>query len=377
MHHETQVVLIRRILAQMDAGTTDRGAGAVSPVARYVSAQRLERERAMLRGHPLMVCAASQVANPGDWVTHDHSGVPMLVLRGQDGVLRAFINACRHRGAKVVEGACGQGRRNLICPYHSWTYELTGSLRGLPHPQEFPHLDRAAHALVPLPVAEAAGLVWVCPTPGAAMDVRTRLGPMLDDLDSWGYGRFVQFDERSFDTAHDWKLMADANLEAYHFQYVHRDTIAGMFCDNLMVADTFGDHVRITLPKRSIAQLRDVPPAQWKLAEHCNIIYYFFPNLMFLFIGDHATVTTAWPRAVGQSTVDAITLIPAPPATEKARAHWQKNVDIFWEALMEDYRLMDSMQSTMQSGANEVLTFGRSEYCSALFEQNVERHLAQ
>jgi len=377
MQHATQVSLIRRILAHLEAGTTDRGESATSPVARYVSPDRLAREQAMLRRQPLMVCAASRVARPGDWFTHDLSGVPILVARGQDGVLRAFINACRHRGARVAAGHCGQARRNFICPYHSWTYDLAGGLRGLPHPQEFPGLDHAAHSLVPLPVAAACGLVWVVPTPGMEIDIRAALGPMIDDLESFGYADFVAFDERTFESAHDWKLMADANLEAYHFQYLHRDTIAELFHDNLMVADHFGDHMRITLPKRSIATLRELPESQWNLAGHCNIIYYFFPNLMFLFIGDHATVATAWPRAVGQSTVDAITLVPAPPATEKARAHWQKNVDIFWEALMEDYRLMDSMQSTMQSGANEVLTFGRSEYCSALFEQNVERHLAQ
>jgi len=376
MRHETQVALIRRILAHIDAGTTDRGGGGVSPVARYLSPQRLERERALLRGMPTMVCAASQVASPGAWATHDHSGVPILVARGQDGVLRAFINACRHRGARVAEGACGQGRRNLVCPYHSWTYELTGSLRGMPHPQEFPGLDRAAHSLVPLPVAQAAGLVWVSPTPDADLDVRAWLGPMADDLASFGYEGFVVHDERTFDTAHDWKLMADANLEAYHFQYLHRDTIAGLFRDNLMVADQFGDHLRITLPKRSITQLRDLPEAQWRLADHCNIIYYFFPGTMFLFIGDHATVTTAWPRATGASKVHALTLIPESPASEKARAHWDKNVRIFWDALMEDYRLMDSMQSTMASGANQVLTFGRSEYCSGIFEETVERHLA-
>jgi len=78
--------------------------------------------------------------------------------------------------------------------------------------------------------------------------------------------------------------------------------------------------------------------------------------------------------------IDSITLVPplpqAEPALSKARAHWDKNVKIFWDALLEDYRLMDSMQSTMASGANQVLHFGRSEYCSALFEDAVERHLA-
>ena len=376
MQHATQIDLIRRLLTHIEAGTTDRGRGALSPVARYLSAERLERERAMLRRSPVMVCAASQVARPGDWATHDHSGVPILVVRGQDGVLRAFINACRHRGARLAQG-CGAGRRNIVCPYHSWTYELAGNLRGLPHPQEFPDLDRAAHGLVPLPLAQAAGLVWVCPTADAGMDARAALGPMIDDLESFGYADYVVFDERSFDTAHDWKLMADANLEAYHFQYLHRDTIAGLFHDNLMVADFFGDHMRITLPKRSIGGLATLPESQWNLAEHCNIIYYFFPNTMFLFIGDHATVTTIWPTAAGASKVHAYTLIPGPPASDKARAHWEKNVEIFWQALMEDYRLMDSMQSTMASGANQALTFGRSEFCSAMFEEAVERHIAQ
>jgi phenylpropionate dioxygenase-like ring-hydroxylating dioxygenase large terminal subunit len=387
MHHDIQAGLIRRILAHMEAGTTDRGDAAVSPVARYLSPARVEREKRLLRRMPAMVCASSHVARPGDWFAHDLSGVPILVARGQDGVLRAFINACRHRGARLVEtgaadaaASCGAGRRNFVCPYHSWTYDLDGSLRGLPHPEEFPDLDRAAHHLVALPVAEAAGLVWVVPTPSVEIDIRASLGPMLDDLESSGHQNFVAYHQRRFETAHDWKLMADANLEAYHFQYLHRDTIAALFQDNRMVADHFGDHMRITLPKRSIETLRGQPEAQWNLAEHCNIIYYFFPATMFLCIGDHATVSTAWPRAVGASVIDSITLVPplpeAEPALSKARAHWDKNVDIFWDALLEDYRLMDSMQSTMASGANQALSFGRSEYCSALFEEAVERHLA-
>ena len=375
MRHSEQVALIRRIFDHMQAGTTDRGAAAKSPVTRYLSPERLARERQMIRGMPVMICASSSVAQPGDWFAHDLSGVPIVVVRGQDGVLRAFINACRHRGARLVEGSGGCARRNFICRYHSWTYDLDGTLRGLPHPEEFPDLDRSEHKLVALQVAEACGLVWVVPTPGSAIDIRAWLGPMADDLQSFGYERFVAHDSRRFDSNHDWKLVADANLEAYHFKYLHRDTIAPLFQDNRMVADAFGDHWRITLPKESIGTLQALPPAQWNLALHCNIIYYFFPNLMFLFIGDHATVFSVWPRGVGASTIDALTLIPQAPATEKARQYWDKNVRIFWDALMEDFVLMDSMQSTFASGANTHLTFGRSEFCSAGFEETVERHL--
>jgi phenylpropionate dioxygenase-like ring-hydroxylating dioxygenase large terminal subunit len=376
MKHEEQVRLLRRGLGHTEAGTTDQGRASLSPVSRYLSPELVAREQRMIRRMPVMVGASSTVARPGDWFTHHHSGVPIVVTRDADGVLRAFLNACRHRGAQVAVGACGEGRRNFVCPYHSWTYELNGSLRGLPHPQEFPDLDRSRHALVPLQVAESMGLVWVVPTPGSTLDIHAWLGPMAEDLKSFGYDGFVQYETKVFETRADWKLLADANLETYHVRYLHRDTISTIFQDNRMVADPFGDHWRIAIPKASIAALKDLPQSQWRLGDHINIVYWFFPNLMFLLIDDHASMFAIWPRAVGHSEVHAITLIPELPRSDRARQHWDRNVKIFFDALMEDFVQMESMQSTFASGANTHLTFGRSEYTSAAFEATVERHLA-
>ncbi len=377
MRHDTQVALIDRILDHMAAGTTDRGPLATSPVARYLDAARLAREQAMIRTMPTMVCASSLVAQPGSWFAHDLSGTPIVVVRGDDGVLRGFVNACRHRGARLVDDEHGTGRRAIVCRYHAWTYTLQGALRGLPHPEEFPGLDRTRHALRDVPVTEAGGLVWAIVDAGATRDVAGALAPMLDDLRSFGFERYVAFDRRRFEKRHDWKLAADANLEAYHFGHLHRDTIAPLFQDDRMVADAFGDHWRIVLPKRSIEALRTLPRAQWRIGDHCNVIYWCFPNTMFLYIGDDATVFSVWPAGVGRSVIDAITLVPEAPATEKARAHWQRNVEIFWDALLEDFALMESMQSTFASGANEHLTFGASEFCAAAFHASVERHLAR
>lgn len=377
MKPEEQVRLIRRALDHVSARTTDRRDSERSPVTRYTSPERVAREQQMIRSLPVMVGASSSITKPGDWFTHDLSGVPILVVRDNDGVLRAFLNACRHRGARVAAESCGAGRRAFICPYHSWTYGLDGALRGLPFPEEFAGLDRASHGLVPLPVHEAIGLVWVVPTPGSTLDIAAWLGPMAEDLQSYGFDHFVQYETRTFETRADWKLLADANLEAYHFQYLHKDTISALFQDNMMVADEFGDHLRVALPKLSVANLRDLPESQWRVADHMNIVYWFFPNLMYLLIGDHASMFAIWPRGVGHSEVHAITLIPEPPTTEKARRHWDKNTKIFYDALMEDFGQMVSMQSTFASGANTHLTFGRSEWCSAAFERNVERHHAE
>lgn len=378
MRHEQETALLRRVLDHTAAGTTDRGALTRSPVARYVTPERNARERRMIRGLPVVVGASSSVARPGDWLVHELSGVPILVVRDHDGVLRAFVNACRHRGARLAEPPGGEARRTFSCRYHAWTYGLDGRLRGMPFPEEFEGLDRDAHGLVPLPVAEGIGLVWVVPTAGAPpIDLRSWLGPFGEDLRSYGYDGFVQYASRTFESKADWKLLADANLEAYHLQSLHRDTIAPMFLDNRMLGDVAGDHLRAGFPKKSIESLRDLPESRWRLGAHVNFVYWFFPNTMLLWIDDHASLFTIWPRGVGDSAVQAITLVPELPTTDKARRHWDRNVRIFFDALMEDFGQMASMQSTFASGANTHLTFGRSEWWCEAFESTVERHLAR
>ena len=101
---------------------------------------------------------------PGDWMTHDYAGVPILLLRRADGSLGAFLNVCRHRGARVAEG-CGSGASSFSCPYHGWTYGLDGALVARPEEASFAAAERATHGLRALPVVEKHGMIWVGPNP--------------------------------------------------------------------------------------------------------------------------------------------------------------------------------------------------------------------
>src|SRR5262245_15733196 len=139
MEHAQQVALIRRALALIDSRGSERGEPALSPVSRYLDAARhaAEVER-VLRRHPLALCPSASLAQAGDVLAIDAVGLPLLLVRGEDGQLRGFVNACRHRGARVVpEQGRASGRRVMVCPYHSWSYALDGSLRGRPHAQDF------------------------------------------------------------------------------------------------------------------------------------------------------------------------------------------------------------------------------------------------
>ncbi|SEA16904.1 aromatic ring-hydroxylating dioxygenase subunit alpha [Variovorax sp. YR216] len=377
MLHDEQVALIQRAMALIDSRGSERGEPTLSPVERYLDPVRYKREvDVFFRRYPLALCASASLPNEGDSLAIDVAGLPLLVVRAADGRINAFVNACRHRGARLrPPGAMSQ--RVLVCPYHSWTYGLDGALRARPHGEDFPHAPTSDCALARVPAAEALGFVWVVPRivekqDEATLDIDAWLGRFGADLRSWGYDCWVPFHQREFPNAANWKIPFEANLETYHFQYAHRNSIAHMFYHNLLLADHDRQHQRIFLPKRSIESLRDAPMDQWQAGPHSNIIYFFFPATFILHEGDHANAFTVLPEAPDRSRVLATTLIPEMPQTEKSVNYWRKNIESFWGALDEDFALGVSAQSTLASGANKALYFGATEWCSARFHRDVE-----
>jgi phenylpropionate dioxygenase-like ring-hydroxylating dioxygenase large terminal subunit len=119
----------------------------------------LEKERVFGPSWQI-VCHESDLAAPGDWHTLDYIDESVIVVRGRDRVLRAFTNVCRHRGSRLVDGARGCARK-LVCPYHAWTYDLDGSLSGVPDSASYPGLDKARHRLAPVSLETWRGFLFV------------------------------------------------------------------------------------------------------------------------------------------------------------------------------------------------------------------------
>ena len=378
MDHATATSLIRRTLDHVAGGTTDMlPAGHTRAVSFYTDAAQFARERAVLfRRHPVAIGYSADVAKPGDFVTHDLSGVPLLAVRGRDGALRAFVNACRHRGTRVEWEACGRGKRAFVCPYHAWTYGDDGTLAHIPHEDGFAGLDRAARGLVPVRAAEHAGLVWAVPDAAWRGDIVAPLAPLAAELDALGLATHVPYAPRRYDVAANWKLVNDSSLDSYHIRHAHRNTIAPLFFDTMCVFDRFGANQRLFLAKRSIETLRDTDPAGWRIRDHGSPLYFFFPGTVVLLEPDHAQIAQMWPAAPDRTIVTGATLIPEAPKSEKARAHWDKNVQIFWSTLAEDFALMESKQSTLGAGANTELVFGRFEHSAAWFHEAVDTALS-
>ncbi|HXO03579.1 MAG TPA: Rieske (2Fe-2S) protein, partial [Stellaceae bacterium] len=148
MRREEQIVGARKLLDYLSNRTTALADSVYrNPVTDYICPKQAERERDLFfRKGAFNVGLSALLPKPGDWMTHDYAGVPILLARDGDGKLGAFLNVCRHRGARVAEG-CGSGDKDFRCPYHGWCYGLDGALIARPDERSFAAAAREAHGL--------------------------------------------------------------------------------------------------------------------------------------------------------------------------------------------------------------------------------------
>ena len=352
-------------------------ASAQVPVTRYLDPDVSEAELQLMRRTAQPVVHASALSAPGDWVSLTHMDTPLLLVRKPDRSVHAFLNVCRHRGARVVPPGAGSGSRAFVCPYHAWSYRPDGSLIGLPQAHGFPCLDKADSGLRRLACTERVGLVWVGLDLAVTSDaLNTQLGPLMDELESLtGLRSPVGFAPRSYVVHANWKLLVDGSFEAYHFKIAHRETIAHMFADNMQVIDEFGLNRRLHLVKSNFA--KEQPSADgFDPRRYGNILYYFFPSATLLVQPDHAQVSVLEPLGPTRTRVHEVTLIPEEPESDKARNYWQANVELYRRTLSEDYALSESIQAGLRSGANDALTFGTFEFSAPRFHEQLQEALA-
>lgn len=171
------------------------------------------------------VCAGrvDQVAVEGDYFTATLCGDPILVVRDKDGAVRAFSNVCRHRGCIVASG--NGNSKTLQCPYHRWTYALSGELLatpGRPHPmEEIANFQREDYGLIPIRMAEWGGFVFVN-LDGNAPPLQQWLGDLPGWMDAYGFDAMTTVRRVSHTVACNWKVFLENSMEAYHVPFVHQ-----------------------------------------------------------------------------------------------------------------------------------------------------------
>ena len=193
------------------------------PKSAYFDPAVFEAEKEQLfRRYWQLACHASDVAQPGDWFTFDIVGERALILRGRDGVIRAFHNVCRHRGSRVASGERGTCKSALVCPFHGWSYNLDGTLRAVPQAKTFPKLDPVEHGLAVLESEVWQGFVFVRFKPGPQPSIADIMAPHAAEFAGYGMADLVSYKGFTHDEMPvNWKAVRDVDNEGYHVPVAH------------------------------------------------------------------------------------------------------------------------------------------------------------
>lgn len=373
----------KRMLDCLKSGSITQAASITSlPASIYTDDQgfALEKER-LFRRAPLMLAASCELREPGDCKVMDVAGIPLLVVRGRDGAVRTFLNACTHRGARLMR-ECGHAAR-FTCPYHAWSFRLDGSLLAVPASEAFGDPDPDESRLVAFPTTERAGLIWSILDPAAAPDFDAFLGGYDKLLAAFGFENWHHFESRSL-TGANWKLAFDAHLEFYHLPVLHRATF-GPKMSNLAEYFYYGPHQRLGLVSRAdhvleqddVAGLADIPEEDWSLLPLLFGEWIIFPNVSincFYKGGRGVIISQVFPGAtVGESVTVQMFLHENPPGEallEDARAM----SDFLGQVVgTEDLPMSRDQQETLSSGLLTQVQFGRNEGGVQHFHEWVRR----
>jgi phenylpropionate dioxygenase-like ring-hydroxylating dioxygenase large terminal subunit len=382
MNRQDQIGLLQRLLHYVDTKTT---ALADAPwrndVSVYADPRHLAREQQLLFGRrPLLMGFASEWAGPGTFRTDDYAGVPILIVRGRDRRLRAFLNVCRHRGAKVARG-CGKASV-FVCPYHAWTYDLAGTVMGIPDERCFPGVRAERPALAALPLCEKHGLVWAIPTSAAdgatEFDIDPWLAGLGPELASFGFESWSLHDKRVIPETMNWKILVDTFHEGYHIGFLHRDSLKDVLHANVTDFQAFGLNHRLTMPRKKLERLKAEPEENWDLMWNTTLIYALFPNTLLMVQGDHVELVRIFPTEgrVDRAVMELGLYVPQAPTTAEERAHWDKNMQLVLDVVTgEDFPAGRSIQLGLTSGAQTHVVYGRNEPAMIHYHQSMRAAL--
>lgn len=364
MNRDQELALGDRLMALFTDGPSPAdGAPVAVPASVYTCPDRHRAELAAVAARPVAALHGTEIPEAGDFRAVELGGLPLLVVRGRDGVVRALVNACAHRGATVEREAEGTARA-FSCSFHGWSYELDGTLRSVADAALFSSAP-CGRGLRCVPCEERHGVIWVTTDPDPApRSVAEWLGADLDELLTMlGFGDAVFYAAVEYDVACNWKLLTDGFLELYHLKYLHRTTIAPYLPANSWLVDRYGEHFRVAIPKNRLgrhlaASARD----EWELWSDLSLPVVLMPGSVLQWQAGHYEVFSFRPdpNDPGRTRCRLSMLVPADRADEHEL--WERN----WERVRvtipdEDFAVAEQVQRNIASGAVRELQIGRNE----------------
>ncbi len=253
----------------------------------------LERDHVFLN-HWQVAGHLSDVPAPGDWLSFDLLGERAVIMRGQDGLVRAFHNLCRHRGARVVDGPQGQCRGAIVCPFHGWVYNLDGTLRGPARPESFGEMARDEFHLKPIELEVFHGFIFLRFFPGPQPSVAQVMAPFDADFAAYRAEAVLSVGAATWmtDLPVNWKSVRDVDNEGYHVALAHpslQELYGRDYRDHQLAGwinfsrGVFGDKPGRRWSVREYVKTSEDPPGLPPHLAKAWTYYGLFPAMVFAF----------------------------------------------------------------------------------------------
>jgi len=319
---------------------------------------RLEMERVFLRNW-MFVAHVSDLPNSGDYQCFAMANERAVVVRDQDGQVRAFHNVCRHRASRVVADEKGHCGKTFICPFHGWSYNLDGTLKNIPRANAFPEIDKSQFGLKPVDCEVWQGMIFVR-FGGDGQSVAETFSDAAEEIGLYRIEEMQPLDkpyQYNFDL--DWKAVLDIDNEGYHVPIGHPelfDLVGGTYTDQPLESGLFRSFGSFKERKHKLQRNRDYVaalPAESYLPEshqHLWIYWGLFPGFVLTLFPDQIEIYQIYPTGNQQSVMAGATyaLPDDRPEMRKAR---ELNRDINSEVGNEDIRLIEWAAAGMRSSA--------------------------
>jgi len=269
------------------------------PAPWYFDLRVAELERQNVFGKTWQAIARTdQLEKPGQFVTQEIAGEPVVVVRGDDNVLRAFFNVCRHHAAAVMTDPQGQVQ-HLRCPYHGWTYGLDGALKGITEFDGVCHFDRAQNGLVPIRVETWEKFVFVN-LDARAESLEKHLGSLPARVKPLRLGGLTFFERRSYELKCNWKVYVDNFLDGgYHVPHLHKGLNSVLEYVNYTIENVDRFCVQSSPLKEGNEDAAASETRQGDMAHY----FWFHPNFMLNWYEGYLDTNLVLPLAVDRCLV--------------------------------------------------------------------------
>ena len=358
------VSLAKRLLAHNLNGTTDQADGImVKPVADYIDNEVISSEvNKIFYDYPVPIALSAELKDNNSYKATKVIDTPLLITKGEDGVVRTFINICKHRGAPVCPEGIGK-KSKFNCTYHGWMYDNTGNLVNIFKSDTFGDIDKSKIKLTELFCEERSGFIWACLNPDIKYDLNKWMNGFdaeLDDIDlkNWHLFKSIKINGPM------WKLCWDGYTDGYHHHMVHPETVGKNTIVNLIAHDTYGPHQRFAFGLKNINELSDIEEKDWEPENHLRLIHSVFPNSSISAIqNQHCLVSIIFPSPDLQETITTqYILCLKEPKTKEEIKEAEEFAELSRAAIIdEDYPINFKIQESIHSKANTEFLFGKNE----------------